>query len=132
MPCYLFDPPEVDIRMFEAKAYSVVTGVVTDVKEIWKAGERITNVSRAVMVKREDRTRQEETYPDALFEAPWNTRGFIGGTAQLDRDKFEALRDRYYRLCGWDVKAGWPTRLKLEELGLEDVADELERIGKLP
>ena len=84
------------------------------------------------MVKREDRTREEETYPDTFFETPWHTGGFIGGIAQLDRDKFEALKDRYYRLCGWDVKSGWPTRPKLEELGLKNVADELEKIGKLP
>ena len=101
-------------------------------EELWKAGERIANLSRAVMVKREDRTREEETYPDTFFETPWHTGGFIGGIAQLDRDKFEALKDRYYRLCGWDIKSGRPTRPKLEELGLKDVADELKKIGKLP
>jgi len=132
MPSCFFAPPEMDVRIFEARLYSAVTGVDTGVEEIWKAGERIANLKRAVMVKREDRTREEETYPDAFFEAPWHTGGFIGGTAQLDRGKFEALKDRYYRLCGWDVKTGWPTRHKLEELGLKDVADELERIGKLP
>jgi len=132
MPSCFFAPPEMDVRIFEAKVYSVVTGVDTDVEGIWKAGERIANLKRAVMVKREDRAREEETYPDAFFEAPWHTGGFIGGIAQLDRDKFEALKDRYYRLSGWDVKTGWPTRHKLEELGLKDVADELERIGKLP
>ena len=33
----------------------------------WKTGERIANLRRAVMVKREDRTREEETYPDSFF-----------------------------------------------------------------
>ncbi len=82
-------------------------------------------------MRRENRTREEETYPNEFFEKQWNTGGFLGGTPQLDRDKFEALKDRYYRLCGWDVKTGRPTRPKLEELGLKDVADELEREGKL-
>ena len=132
MPSCFFAPPEMDIRHFEAKVLSVVTGIDTDVERIWKAGERIANLSRAVMVKREDRTREEETFPDAFFEAPWNTGGFLGGTAQLDRDKFEALKDRYYELCGWDVKTGWPTRHKLEELDLKGVADEMGRAGKLP
>ena len=85
------------------------------------------------MVKREDRTREEETYPDIFFEMPWHTGDIFGGeAAQLDRDKFEALKERYYRLSGWDVNSGQPTRHKLEELGLKDVSDELERIGKLP
>jgi hypothetical protein len=35
-------------------------------------------------------------------------------------------------LIGWDVNTGWPTRAKLEELGLKDIADELASIGKLP
>jgi aldehyde:ferredoxin oxidoreductase len=47
-----------------------------------------------------------------------------------DKAKFEALKDRYHELRGWDVKTGWPTRAKLEELGLNDVADELASIGK--
>jgi len=32
---------------------------------------------------------------------------------------------------GWDPANGWPTRRKLEELGLADVADELARMGRL-
>ena len=46
--------------------------------------------------------------------------------------KFEALKDRFYKLRGWNVNTGWPTRTKLEELGLKDVADELASIGRLP
>jgi aldehyde:ferredoxin oxidoreductase len=126
MPSCFFDPPEMDVRIFEAKIYSAVTGIGTSVEEMWQTGERIANLKRAVMVKREGRTREEETFPDSFFETQWDTGNLFGGTAQLDRDKFEALKDRYYRLCGWDVKTGRPTRLKLEELGLKDVADELE------
>lgn len=50
----------------------------------------------------------------------------------LDKDKFEALKDRYYKLRGWDVNTGRPTRAKLEELDLKDVANKLESAGKLP
>ena len=42
----------------------------------------------------------------------------------IDLSKFEMLKDRYYRSRGWDVGTGRPTRGKLEELGLKDVADE--------
>ena len=132
MPSRFFYPPEMDIRIFEAKVYTAVTGVDADVEQIWKAGETIANLKRAVMVRREDRTREEETYPDIFYDIKWSTECTLGGLAQIDREKFEALKDRYYRLSGWDVKTGWPTRPKLEELGLKDVADELEREGKLP
>jgi hypothetical protein len=32
----------------------------------------------------------------------------------------------------WDKKTGAPTRKTLEDLGLQDVADELARMGKIP
>jgi len=35
------------------------------------------------------------------------------------------MLDEYYEESGFDKKTGWPTRSKLEELGLKDVADEL-------
>lgn len=133
LPDHYFDPPEMDIRIFQSKAYATVTGIETDVEELWKAGERIANLARAIMVKREDRTREEETYPTPFFETQWTTGDRMDvGPAQLDRAKFEALKDRYYKLCGWDAKTGRPTRTKFEELDLKDVADELERAGKLP
>jgi len=41
------------------------------------------------------------------------------------------LLDEFYELRGWDKTTGRPTREKLEELGLKDVADELEKLGLL-
>ena len=38
------------------------------------------------------------------------------------------MLDEYYRLRGWNEQ-GVPTREKLRELGIEDVADSLERSG---
>jgi aldehyde:ferredoxin oxidoreductase len=46
----------------------------------------------------------------------------------LDREKFEQMKDEYYELRGWDKETGIPTRAKLEELGLGDVADAV--LGK--
>jgi len=39
--------------------------------------------------------------------------------------------DKYYELRGWDVETGLPGRAKLEALGLKEVADELESLGRL-
>jgi aldehyde:ferredoxin oxidoreductase len=50
---------------------------------------------------------------------------------RLDRDKFEAFKTRFYELQGWDTATGYPTRSGLESLGLDYVADELEKKGKL-
>jgi len=42
------------------------------------------------------------------------------------------LVDIYYDRRGWDRKTGWPTRETYEKYGLKDVADELEKIGRVP
>ena len=49
----------------------------------------------------------------------------------LDQAKFEDWKTRFYEFEGWDPTTGWPTRATLEELGLGNVADELETKGKL-
>jgi len=49
----------------------------------------------------------------------------------MDKSKFLKLLDKYYELRNWNKRNGWPTRAKLEELDLKEVADELEAIGKL-
>ena len=134
LPDSYFHPPDMDIRVFESRSFSLVTGIDHDVEELWKAGERIWNLRRAVMMAREDRSREIDTYADNFFDSPWLDiqHGDFILTAYIDKKKFEALKDRYYELAGWDVKTGWPTRAKLEELDLKDVADALEKMDKLP
>lgn len=44
--------------------------------------------------------------------------------------KFDDLMGMYYQLKGWD-QDGLPTRWKLEELDIKDVADDLEERGLL-
>ena len=41
------------------------------------------------------------------------------------------MLDRFYEVSGWDRLTGVPTREKLEELDLRDVADDLKRMGRL-
>ena len=47
---------------------------------------------------------------------------------KIDPEMWEEMLDEYYRLRGWD-KNGVPTREKLKELGLKDVATSLESCG---
>ena len=130
-----YNPPEMDLRMFESRLLSAVTGLDVDVEKLAKAGERIWNLRRAIMVKREKRTREDDTLNEPYFKKPitcimGTATGLVNGP--IDKARFEALKGRYYELRGWDVNTGWPTRAKLEELGLKDVADELATINKLP
>jgi aldehyde:ferredoxin oxidoreductase len=47
----------------------------------------------------------------------------------IDRPSFEKLMDEYYTLRGWDVATGFQTVMKLRELGLDDIAEDLKRRG---
>jgi aldehyde:ferredoxin oxidoreductase len=132
LPDQFFDPPEMDIRVFESTLFSLVTGVETSVDELWKAGERIWNLRRAALVRRSGRTRADDTFPDAIFDTVWlDGDGLEVHETQFVREEFEALKDRYYELSGWDVETGRPTRAKLEALDMTEVADLLEREGYL-
>jgi len=136
-PNFFFHPPEMDIRILESQLFSSVTGVEMNPDSLWEAGERIYNLRRAIMVKREDRSREKDTFTDSFFDKTFDDvqyghYGEISYPTYIDRKKFEELKDRFYKLKGWDVETGRPKRDKLEELDMEDVADELEKIEKLP
>ncbi len=51
--------------------------------------------------------------------------------ARIEREDFEKLKSEYYELRGWDVTNGLPTKARLGELELVDVADDLEGRGLL-
>ena len=77
------------------------------------------------MVKRENRTREDDTLNEPYFNKA------IYQIGPIDKAKFEQLKDRFYQLRGWDIRTGQPIRAKLEELGLGDVANELAKVGRL-
>jgi len=100
--------------------YPAVTGIDATYDEMLEVGDRLYNLERAIWV-RDGWSRYDEWASDYYFDKnKW-----------ADRKKLQAALDEYYRLRGWDIKTGWQTRAKLEELGLEDVADGLEAAGKL-
>jgi aldehyde:ferredoxin oxidoreductase len=105
-----------------AKFFNLVTGKDWSQEDLVKIGERIRNLERMFDV-RQGVTRETDILPKKFFEKPL-TKGKYEG-AVLDREKFEHMKDEYYEGRGWDKTTGIPTREKLVELGLEDVADEV-------
>ena len=129
LPSQFYHPPVMDVQIFESQLLSAVTGIEYDIPKLWQTGERIFNLRRAIMVLRENRTREDDTLDPLWFQQ--RVGGSEGLIAAIDKTQFEALKDRYYALRGWNVVNGWPTRAKLEELGLKDVADKLAGAKKL-
>jgi hypothetical protein len=135
LPDQYYDPPDLDYQVLASKLFCLVTGIKLSSREIWEiSGDRIWNLQRAIMIKREGRRRESDILPDTLFKTVWKEEHpatWEELETQLDRDEFEALKTRYYELLGWSIKTGWPTRARLEELDMQDVADELEAMGKI-
>jgi len=92
------------------------TGWNVDVDEFLKVGERRLNMMRAFNM-REGFTRIDDSLPKKFFKPLVGT----GPTAGvfMDERQLEHNKDYYYKLAGFDISTGNPTRKKLEELGLD-------------
>jgi aldehyde:ferredoxin oxidoreductase len=108
----------------EAAMLAPLTGLDLTSADLDRAGERIRNLDRALHIRNHGRSRTVDELAEWVFEYPEKTDG-----TKLDQALFDRILDSYYANRGWDVVTGWPTRAKLEELGLAEVADELERLG---
>jgi len=127
----------------EAKLLSAVTGDEIDESGLYRIGERIFNVQRAILAREGRRGRECDRISEYNFEKPLNfdlhNPSFLSPAegdevvakkyAVLNRERFEEVKDEYYLLRGWDVETGLQTETKLRELGLADMIDELGQRG---
>ena len=86
-------------------------------EESFQKGEMLCTLERALAV-RDGRTRQDDILHGIYFE-----KEDAGGRKYL-REDLERSKSEYYKLMGWDVKSGTPTRSTLERLGLKDLAED--------
>ncbi len=109
-----------------SKLFSATTGCETSERELDMAGERVFNLLRAIDIRNYGRSRKDDWAVAQSLTFPTFTDGIV-----LDLGQFEPMLNRYYELRGWNPTNAYPTRAKLEELGLTEVADALQSIGKL-
>ncbi len=99
---------------------NAVTGWDMTIEELKKAGERIGNLRMAFEVREGNNPAQREL-PGRLVGSPPLEAGphadFALDTATLQRE--------YLAACDWDQDTCRPSRAKLDELGLQDVAKVL-------
>jgi len=116
-------PDRVGDTSLESQLLEAVTGYTLTEKELNYIGERVWNLSRAFMM-REGRTRNEDTFHESYFSERNSEKA-------IPKSDFEKAKTRYYNLRGWDIKTGWPTNQKLQELDLNDVAQKLSELHLL-
>jgi len=109
------------------KLFSLATGVEIDERKMIEISDRVYNLERAFIV-REGITRKDDYPPVRFMEEPIPSGPNKGD--KIDGKKYDEMLDEYYEIRGW-TSHGVPTQAKLKELGLNSVADELKRLGKL-
>ena len=124
----------------ENKIFSAVMGLEKDETGLTKVGERVFNLQRAILLREGWGGRDGDILFDDLHERPlqplfFDPKCLVPGPKGkpisrqgevVDRDKFEKMKSEYYGLRGWDVESGVPTREKLGELSLLDIANALD------
>jgi len=138
-------PDHVGDPTIESKLYSAVAGNDLDEEGLYRIGERVFNLQRALLLRDGHRPRLDDRLPEEWHTMPLK-RGVMdpdclvpgkGGKitsrigSVIARKDFEAMKDEFYRLRGWDPNSGLQTRETLERLGLKMVADDLARRGLL-
>ena len=127
----------------ESKILSAVLENEIDEEGLYKIGERVFNLQRAILVREGHRGRDFDTLADLFYTLPLaydqaNPQCIAPGKdgevisrkgAVVDREEFEKMKDEYYQLRRWDVATGLQTRASLEKLNLEDVVQDLEQRG---
>lgn len=117
-------PMPVTYQQALTKLYNSVTGVSVNSNDLVKVGERIVNLERAFNI-REGLTRKDDTLPERFLKEPMPE-----GPAKGHVTRLESMLDEYYEKRGWSEDTGFPTKVKLTELGLKEVAEELIDLGR--
>ncbi len=125
----------------ESQILSAVTGKEMSPKALDRLGERVFNLQRAILMREGWGGREGDRLLDYLFTEPiqyvrFNRECVVPGPGgkpasrqgeTIHRETFEELKSEYYELRGWDRTSGLQRKTKLQELGLQDIAEGLER-----
>ena len=125
MNAYLRYPKTLRMPQLLAKLFNAVNSLELSDEDVMRIGERIVNLDRAYNI-REGLTRKDDTLPRRFLEEP-----MADGPAKGQVVKLAQMLDEYYECRGWDRVSGFPTRECLEKLDLKEIADDLERVGRL-
>lgn len=141
-------PDHVGDPAIESRLLSAVTGIDYTEADYNLTGERVFNLTRAILAREGHIGRRDDTLPEFNFTEPmtsdksnyfflFNPECMLPGKdgeltsrlgAMLDRTEFENMLSDYYSLRGWDTASGLQTAQRLKNLNLEYVIDELKRL----
>jgi len=112
------------------KFLHAATGIETNLDALNVVADRIFNLTRAFWIREygKEWTSEMDAPPARWFEDP-TTKGPLKGS-KLDRKKYDAMLQTYYKRRGWDER-GIPTKTTMKKLGLDDAVGQLKKRVKL-
>jgi aldehyde:ferredoxin oxidoreductase len=96
------------------------TGWDMTLEEVRRVGERIANLRMAFEVREGNNPARRKVPARLIGDPPMSDGPNAGVTLDV-----ETLEREYLEACGWDAATCKPSRAKLTELGLSDVADAI-------
>lgn len=106
------------------RIFKAVTSMDYSLQDLLTVSERVWSLTRAFWAREIDGFGRSYDYvPRRWLEEPLPS-GQLAGK-HITKEDYDKLLDLWYKLRGWDEKTGLPTRGRLIELGLGDVALEL-------
>ena len=109
--------------------YSAATGFYVTVEDLKTIAMRQLNLEKAFNLRFTKFDRKDDMPTPRDQREPIPTGNLKGW--KLDIEKYNKMLDEYYDLHGWDRETSYPKRDTLISLGLQDVASDLEKLGKL-
>jgi len=102
-----------------ARLIRLNTGLEFSEMDLWNCAERCYTIERLFNL-REGMTRRDDTLSNRYFDEPTRLGLPVARGKRIDREKFNAMIDEYYRLHEWD-EAGIPTEKHLKRLDISDL-----------
>ncbi len=112
-----------------AELYSAATGWKTSPEDLIRLAMKQLNLEKAFNLRFTSFDRKDDMPTPRDLNEPIPSGECAGW--KMDEGRYAKLLDDYYELHGWDKKTSFPTRETLVDLDLAEVADDLEKIGKL-
>jgi len=115
---YSFTPADM------AEIFSYATGINMDEDKLMKAGERIVTLEQCYNIKL-GKTREWHVLPWRLM----NEKSPSEGGSTNTKEELDGMLDEYFELRKWDKRTSYPYLETLKSLNLEEIGDELNRMG---
>lgn len=112
-----------------AELTSSAMGIDLTEEEFMLMGRRSYNLEKAFNTIHTDFDRKDDYPPRRYIEEPIKCGPYAGH--KCDKKKWDEMLDKFYELNGWDKRTSLQTRECLTELNLEDIANQLQKVGKL-